>query len=109
MFLFFSFFPICRGCAGERRYLVSDASRQDGFHDDPGGLSPNDPEAQAGAVVDQLDGLQVQQLSQSTAHHQRPRRFCRKLRRCWWLLTALEVTDKVLAAEGVRDTTGLDS
>lgn len=35
--------------------------------------------------------------------------LARKPRRSWRLLTALEVTDRVLAAEGVRDTAGLDS
>lgn len=32
-----------------------------------------------------------------------------QLSRFCWLLTAPEATDRVLAAEGVRDTTGLDS
>lgn len=40
-------------------HLISDASRKDGLHNNSGGLSSHDTEAEASAIVHQLDRFHV--------------------------------------------------
>lgn len=43
----------------QQHYLISNASRKDGFDNDPSGLSSYNTKAETGAIVDQLNCLHV--------------------------------------------------